>query len=240
MSVIVVFMAAIAIMAGWWLLHQGLGIKPWLEQGEIGGGMKTQPAKVGLAFFLAVVGALFALVISAYSMRMTVADWRQMPLPALIWFNTGVLVLSSAALQWAKVATRRADNDGVMIGVLAADASALIFLLGQLLVWRQLVVAGYFAAANPANAFFYLITAVHGLHLIGGLVALNKIVAQAYGAKKAYGAKAWRGATAMQLRLSVELCATYWHFLLLVWLILLGLLSGWASDFITICRQLIF
>src|SRR4051794_36135133 len=101
-------MAGIAIIAGWWLSQQGLTAKPWLEQGEIGGRARPQPAaKIGLGVFLAVVGSLFALVISAYSMRMSLTDWRQMPLPPVLWFNTGVLVLSSAALQWAKVAAHR-------------------------------------------------------------------------------------------------------------------------------------
>jgi cytochrome c oxidase subunit 3 len=95
-------------------------------------------------------------------------------------------------------------------------------------VWQQLNTGGYFLAANPANAFFYLITAVHGLHLLGGLVALGRTIV-----------KAWRGVEIPRLRLSVELCTMYWHFLLLVWLILLALLTGWADDFVTICRQLL-
>jgi cytochrome c oxidase subunit 3 len=181
-----------------------------------------------LGVFLAVVGSLFALFISAYSMRMNMVDWRALPVPKLLWFNTGVLVTSSIALQWAHMAARRNDTDGVIIGLLAAGASAVIFLVGQLLAWQQLKVAGYFVASNPANSFFYLITAMHGLHLMGGLVALGRTTA-----------KVWRGAKMTQVRLSVELCAIYWHFLLLVWLVLLGLLTGWTDGFVDICRQLL-
>jgi cytochrome c oxidase subunit 3 len=83
-------------------------------------------------------------------------------------------------------------------------------------------------ASNPANSFFYLITAAHGLHLMGGLVALGRTTA-----------KVWRGAEMTQVRLSVELCTIYWHFLLLVWLVLLGLLTGWTDDFVDICRRLL-
>jgi cytochrome c oxidase subunit III len=126
------------------------------------------------------------------------------------------------------MAARRNDMDGVIIGLCAGGASALIFLAGQLLAWRQLSLAGYFVASNPANSFFYLITAVHGLHLMGGLVALGRTIA-----------KVWRGAEVTQVRLSVELCAIYWHFLLLVWLVLLALLTGWTDDFVAICRQLL-
>jgi cytochrome c oxidase subunit 3 len=93
-------------------------------------------------------------------------------------------------------------------------ACAFLFLVGQLLAWQQLVDLGYFVAANPANAFFYLLTALHGLHLLGGLVAWSWT-----------SDKAWRrDAEVDRLRLSVELCTVYWHFLLVVWLVLFCLM----------------
>jgi len=229
MSAIILFMAGIAAIAGWWLSQQRLAAKPWLEEGVISDVRgESAPAKIGLGVFLAVVGSLFALFISAYSMRMNMADWRALPVPRLLWFNTGVLVLSSVALQWAHVAARRDDMDGVIVGLCGGAAFAVTFLVGQLLAWRQLNAAGYFLASNPANSFFYLITAAHGLHLMGGLVALGRTTA-----------KVWRGAEMTRVRLSVELCAIYWHFLLLIWLVLFGLLTGWADDFVDICRQLL-
>jgi cytochrome c oxidase subunit 3 len=232
-SAIILFMAGIAAIAGWWLSQQRLGAKPWLEEGVMvdlreESTSSLPAAKIGLGVFLAVVGSLFALFISAYSMRMNMVDWRALPLPRLLWFNTGVLVLSSVALQWAHMAARRNEIDGVIVGLCAGGASAVIFLVGQLLAWRQLNVAGYFLASNPANSFFYLITAVHGLHLMGGLAALGRTTA-----------KLWRGAEVTQVRLSAELCAIYWHFLLLVWLVLLALLTGWTDDFVDICRRLL-
>ena len=233
MSAIILFMAGIAAIAGWWLSQQRLAAKPWLEEG-VSVDLREEspsslpPAKIGLGVFLAVVGSLFALFISAYSMRMNMVDWRALPVPRLLWFNTGVLVLSSVALQWAQTAARRNNMDGVIVGLCAGGASAVTFLIGQLLAWQQLSVAGYYVASNPANSFFYLITAVHGLHLLGGLVALGRTTA-----------KVWRGAAMTQVRLSVELCAIYWHFLLLVWLVLLGLLTGWTDDFVDICRRLL-
>ena len=233
MSAIVLYMAGIAIIAGWWLSQQRLATKPWLEEGvfadpRVEGTPSVPPAKIGLGVFLAVAGSLFALLMSAYSMRIGMADWRALPLPNLLWINTGVLIVSSVALHWAYMAARRNDPEGVIAGLLTGGASAVIFLIGQFLVWQQLNVAGYFLASNPANAFFYLITAVHGLHLVGGLVALGRTIA-----------KVWRGIKLVELRLSVELCAIYWHFLLLVWLVLLGLLTGWTDNFVAICRQLL-
>jgi cytochrome c oxidase subunit III len=232
-SAIVLFLAVIAIIVGSWLSQQRLMAKPWLEEGPIDdfpgtGAVSLPAAKLGLGVFLAVAGSLFALFVSAYSMRQSLGDWRALPVPKLLWFNTGVLVLSSIALQWAHSAARRDDLEAVIIGLLAGGVSAVIFLVGQLLAWQQLRAAGYFLASNPANTFFYLLTAVHGLHLMGGLAALGRTTA-----------KVWRSTEVAEVRLSVELCTIYWHFLLLVWLVLLGLLTGWTDDFIAICRGLL-
>jgi cytochrome c oxidase subunit III len=232
-SAIVLFLAVIAIIVGYWLSQQRLMAKPWLEEGPIDdfpgtGAVSLPAAKLGLGVFLAVAGSLFALFVSAYSMRQSLGDWRALPVPKLLWFNTGVLVLSSIALQWAYLAARRDDLEAVIIGLLAGGVSAVIFLIGQLLAWQQLGAAGYFLASNPANTFFYLLTAVHGLHLMGGLAALGRTTT-----------KVWRSTEVAEVQLSVELCTIYWHFLLLVWLVLLGLLTGWTDDFIATCRGLL-
>ncbi len=234
MSITILFLAVMATIVAWWLSRQRLMAKPWLEEGAIGdfpdtGASSLPAAKIGLGVFLAVVGSLFALLIGAYSMQMNMADWRPLPAPKLLWLNTGVLILSSVALQWAQVAAHRGQMDGVRAGLLAGGASALAFLAGQLLVWQELTAAGYFLATNPAYAFFYLITGVHGLHLLGGLVALGRTTD-----------KVWRGFEVDQVRLSVELCTLYWHFLLLVWLFFFSLLafSPWAGWIYSVCYGL--
>ncbi len=230
MIIIILFLAVIGAIIGWWLSQQRLMAKPWLEVGGIedfpGTGASSVPAAtIGLGVFLAVVSSLFALLISAYLMRMGAADYRVLPTPLLLWFNTGVLILSSAALQLAYLAARQGHIDDVKIGLFTAGVSALVFLVGQLLAWRQLNAAGYFLATNPGNAFFYLLTGLHGLHLSGGLVALALTAG-----------KVWRGVELGQVRLSVRLCAIYWHFLLLLWLVLFSLLSPWAEDLAVFCR----
>jgi cytochrome c oxidase subunit 3 len=234
-SITILFvLAPIGAIVAWWLSQQRLTAKPWLEVGAIddfpGTGASSLPAAtIGLGVFLAVVSSLFALFISAYFMRMQVADWAQMPAPNLLWFNTGVLILSSVALQYAQVAARRGRMDGVEDGLILGGLFAITFLVGQLFVWHQLNAAGYFLAANPANAFFYLLTGVHGLHLLGGLVALGRAAN-----------KVWRGGFELnQVRLSVQLCAVYWHFLLALWLVLFTLLTPWVGDFAAFCRQLL-
>ncbi|WP_458757111.1 cytochrome c oxidase subunit 3 [Afipia sp. TerB] len=232
MTAIILFMAGMALIAGWWLSHQRLFAKPWLEEGVAsdlrGEEPQLLPAKVGLGVFIAVAGSLFALLISAYSMRMGVADWRTVPVPALLWFNTVVLMVSSIALHLAQTAARRGDRGSAVTGLLAGGVSATTFLIGQLLAWQQLRDAGYVLAGNPANSFFYLMTGLHGLHLLGGLVALGRTIARAF-----------NGVALPQLRPSIELCAMYWHFLLLLWLVLLSLLTGAAADVLSICRQVL-
>src|SRR5437879_8788819 len=118
-------MAGIAAIAGWWLSQQRLGAKPWLEQGVTvdlreEGPPSLPAAKIGLGAFLAVVGSLFALFISAYFMREHLAaDWRSVPVPNLLWLNTGMLILSSVAMQLAQVAARKGEMNGVRTGLLA-------------------------------------------------------------------------------------------------------------------------
>ncbi len=200
-------------------LFQQLTEKPWVTaQGTVvafhaGRAFPLPTAKIGLRVFLAVVTVLFSLLVVAYGERMTAADWRPLPEPWLLWLNTGMLILSSVAFQWAWVSARRGRKDGVRIDLLAAGGFAFAFLVGQLVVWLQMAASGYFAATNPAVAFFYLITALHALHLLGGMAVWGRTTA-----------KVWRGVEVDQVRLSVELCAVYWHFLLLVWLVLFGLL----------------
>jgi cytochrome c oxidase subunit 3 len=215
MNIIYLFLAVLAAIVAWWLVQQRLTAKPWLEAGPIDdtGASSLPAAKIGLGVFLAVVGSLFALLISAYSMRTEMGEWKPAPVPKLLWLNTGVLILSSGALQWAQVAAHRGKIDAAKAGLLAGGVFAFAFLAGQLVAWRQLDAAGYYLTTNPAAAFFYLITGVHGVHILGGLVALGGTMD-----------KAWRGFKLDQMRLSVDLCATYWHFLLLVWLVFFGLL----------------
>jgi cytochrome c oxidase subunit 3 len=200
------------------LFHE-LMKKPWETEGgpvvELHDAAKFHlpAATVGLRVFLAVVAVVFSLLIVVYADRMGYGDWRSLSDPWLLWLNTVVLVFASVTFEWARVSARRGQIDGVRVGLLTSGALTFIFLAGQIVVWRQLVASGYFAATNPAVAFFYLFTAVHGLHLVGGLVAWGRTTA-----------KLWRGMGATEVRLSVELCAVYWHFLLFVWLVLFGLL----------------
>jgi cytochrome c oxidase subunit 3 len=202
----------------WWLVRQTVNVKPWMEQRPIevvhGDGALSLPSvKVGLGVFLAVATSLFALLISAYHMRMMGEDWTRLPIPRVLWLNTGVLILASVAMQWTRTAARRGELDRVKSGLIAGGVLTFSFLAGQLWAWQQMDASGYFLTANPAYSFFYLLTALHGLHLLGGLWVWGKTTA-----------KVLRGVEVDKVRLSVELCTVYWHYLLLVWLVLFAVL----------------
>ncbi|MGH6659157.1 MAG: cytochrome c oxidase subunit 3 [Sphingomicrobium sp.] len=175
-------------------------------------------ARVGVIVYFGVIIVLFGLVTSAYVMRMgmpgmghdAMGDWRPMPEPPLLWINSFVLLISSIAWEAARIGAREGRADLMRRALFGAGALGILFLAGQLLLWREFLLAGYYASSNPANAFFYLITALHGLHVLGGLF---------------FWARAMLGLRAgADVRLPIELCAMYWHFLLLVWILMLGLL----------------
>lgn len=205
-------------------IFQKLMDKPWTREGLIdelpeAEAAALSPARTGLWVFLAVITSLFGLFISAYHMRAEYPDWIQLKDPGLLWLNTVLLVLTSVAFQYARNAAEAGRFEQMRAGLTAGGVLTLAFLAGQYTAWEQLQQAGYFLADNPSYAFFYLLTGVHGLHLVGGLWVWARMTL-----------KVWRGFDAQdvvevgRVRLSVELCTVYWHYLLLVWVILFGLL----------------
>jgi cytochrome c oxidase subunit 3 len=217
MTIGLVFLSLLMILIVGWLVRQTIGVQPWNAQQPIpamaAGNAGPLAAKAALWVFLGVASSLFALFASAYAMRLGLADWSPLPRPRLLVLNTAFLVGASLAMQWTVRVARQGDRAGVQRGLGASGLLTLGFLAGQLYVWKQLVDAGYFVSTSAATSFFYLFTAVHGLHVLGGLVAWVRA-----------SLRAWRGSDPASLRLVVELCATYWHYLLLVWLVIYALL----------------
>jgi cytochrome c oxidase subunit 3 len=153
-------------------------------------------AETLLVAFLATVVMLFAGFTSAFLIRRTGSDWQPVALPGLAYANTLVLVAASVLLELAR---RRASPAATR----AALVCGLVFLGGQVGVWRLLDARGLFLSDTPEGAFFFLLSAVHGVHLLGGVVALLWQIVQAR---------------------TPRLVAAYWHFLGLVWLYVLLLL----------------
>lgn len=173
----------------------------------------------GLWVFIGVASALFALFTLAYAMRMDGGDWSPIAMPGLLWLSTALLVVGSALLQRAATAARGDRWAAARTQLRAGGACALGFLGVQLWVWQMLQAAQVVPAGNPAASFFYLLTAMHGLHVVGGLVGWGLTVRGAGRVHHADGtAFAWR----------IALCARYWHFLLALWLLLFATL-GWLT-----------
>jgi cytochrome c oxidase subunit 3 len=218
--------AVLAAIAVWWLLIQRLREKPWLTQGIVPtsqDGSTAAAPKVGLWVFLAVVSSLFGLFSSAYVLRMQshggLVAWQRLDEPGILWVNTLVLVLASAALQ---IARNRIDKDQLehaRAHFAAGGLLTVLFLVGQVMAWRLANPNGTLGASDPAYSLFVLLTALHGLHLVGGLLVLGRTATHLFGPVATAGAVA-RG----RIRLSVQLCTTYWHWLLLIWLGLFALL----------------
>ena len=197
---------------------QKLTEKPWQTQGTLEdihgeGSLELPNAKVGFRVFLGVISMVFALFTVAYNMRLELGDWRPLTDPGILWLNTAMLIFSSIAMQVARVAADTGNINRTQLGLTVGGICSIAFLLGQLWAWQQLRRAGFFMASSPADAFFYLITGLHGLHVLGGLWVWARTTA-----------KVWRGTEIEKVRLSVELCTVYWHFLLIVWVVLFGLL----------------
>jgi cytochrome c oxidase subunit III len=216
MTIGLVFLTLMMAVIVWWLFRQTINVQPW--QAQVVALPVEEPAarpavKTALWVFLGVASSLFVLFVSAYAMRLNLADWTPLPRPRLLVLNTALLVGASLAMQWTVHAARRGAGDDVRHGLVASGVLTVGFLAGQLVVWKQLNDAGYFVASSAAAAFFYVFTAVHGLHVLGGLVAWLRAVL-----------RTWRGADAAAVRLGAELCATYWHYLLAVWVALYALL----------------
>jgi len=218
MSPLALFLGIALGIVVWALLRRQLTARPWLQSGAppIGerGARAFPPPAVGLGVFLAVVASLFGLLASAYAMRMMLTDWSHLPLPPTLWLNTALLLLVSAVWQGAWFAADRRALLSLCRRVMSGCVLTALFLCGQWLVWRRLYATGLFLACSPAAAFFYLFTALHGAHVLGGMFVAARLALRTEIAVR----------VTPDLLLSVRLCTVYWHFLLLLWLAIFTLL----------------
>jgi cytochrome c oxidase subunit 3 len=170
--------------------------------------------KTGVWLALAAVVMLFAAFTSAYVVRKGISlDWRPSALPSILWLNTAVLVASSVTFERA-----RRERECSLAWLSATAALGLVFLAGQYTAWVQLRARGVYLASNPSSSFFYLLTGAHGLHLLGGIVALLYVVWRAWRSRNPE--RFWRTRQA-----AIESTAIYWHFMDGLWVYLILLLS---------------
>jgi len=222
-NVTLLFTALIGAILVLLLLVRQLRTKSWLEKGVIAEDIfpTLAPKRVGLFVFLAVVTSLFLLFMIIYNERSEFPDWRPIADSRLLWFNTALLVIGSVALQLARNAAGHGRLSGIRINLTAAGVFTIAFLVGQIYAWKQLTAAGHFMATNPADAFFYLLTGLHGVHLLGGLFVWATATTNAWQKPNPEDVS-----QAASLHLSVQLCSVYWHYLLLLWLGLFYMFSS--------------
>lgn len=165
----------------------------------------SRVASTGVWIGIGAISMCFAALTSALVVRQTGApDWRHLQLPPLLYVNTLVLLASSATLELVR---RRQQAFMLHLTI----ALGLLFVTGQVLAWRQLVAQQLLLASGPSSAFFYVFTALHAAHVLGGIGGLTyvnrRLVARVLG-PATYNA-----------------VAVYWHFMAVLWLYLLSLLT---------------
>jgi cytochrome c oxidase subunit 3 len=189
--------------------------RPHGGDGPRGGGSSGvlgDPARFGLLVFLGTISMLFIGFTSAYILRRSSGDWRPLEAPPVLWWNTTALALSSAALEWARRRLRAWDLRGAQAWVVVTGLLGVVFVAGQVLGWRQLAERGVFLSSNPHSSFFYVLTGIHALHLVGGIGWFTAVLLR------------FRRMAITPGEDGLRLFATYWHFLGGLWLYLLWLL----------------
>jgi cytochrome c oxidase subunit 3 len=172
------------------------------------GGLRAlDPKRLGLWVFLATVTMLFAAFSSAYLVRMASGGWTPIELPAVLWLTTVTILASSAAIEMASL--HRGSTAARWLT--ATFALGMLFLAGQAAAWRALQAAGVFLPQSPHAAFLYVFTALHGAHLVGGLVWITLLRRVARRRE-------------LEPRDGLERCVTYWHFMGGLWVYLFAVL----------------
>lgn len=173
-------------------------------------GIGIPPAELGLWIFLGTVTMLFSAFFSAYLVRSASADWVAIELPAILWANSLILIASSITLERAR---RLAPKPGAPRWVVATVALGVVFLAGQIVGWQGLVSQGILIPSGPHSAFFYILTGLHAIHVLGGCCLLL------WAARKA------RRPVSKQKADPLRLGATYWHFMGGLWLLVFLVLA---------------
>ncbi|MEO8636646.1 MAG: cytochrome c oxidase subunit 3 [Gemmatimonadales bacterium] len=167
----------------------------------------TSPARTGVWIGIATITMSFTAYTSAMVVRQgSGADWQHVALPRILYVNTLLLLLSSGTLEAGR---RRLSVAWLSITM----ALGLLFIAGQVLAWRELASLGVYLATNPASDFFYIFTALHGLHLLGGIVALGYVMVRL---------RVSRGGPPLA---ALSAASLYWHFMAVLWLYLLLVLA---------------
>ena len=171
--------------------------------------ISMHPKKFALWLFLVTVVMIFAALTSAYIVRQAEGNWLEYELPEIFWVTSGIVVLSSVAMQFAYFAAKKDNFLGLRIGMVATVLLGIGFLVGQWYSWVALVDREVFFVGNPAGSFLYVFTGLHAVHLISGVIFLIIVLISTF-----------RYKVHSQALNTLEMATTYWHFLGGLWLYL--------------------
>ena len=193
------------------------------RSGEDGESLRFSPARYRIGVWVAIAGVvmLFTALASAYIVRSASGnDWRPITMPKVLWLSTTLILISSLTMEVSRRSLKRQSNAGYGSWLMITVALGLGFLASQLIAWRQLANQGVYMASNPHSSFFYLFTAAHGVHLLGGILALSYLLLRT--TKK-------RDTVEGELRRvgAAEAATIYWHFMDGLWIFLFLLLFFW-------------
>ena len=174
---------------------------------------RMDAAKLGLWVAMGSITMLFAAFTSAYIVRSSGQDWVPLEAPPILWFNTAILLLSSITMEIARRSFHRWQPLSFRKWILITAVLGSAFLAGQVLAWRELAQQGIYLVSHPHSSFFYVLTAVHGAHLLAGVVALFYVLGLAVRYRLTPGESS-----------SPSIAATYWHFVDALWLYLMVVL----------------
>ncbi len=183
-----------------------------------GRGADRRASFTGLFVLLAASAMVFAALTSAFVVRRGLSDdWTSMPKPHILWVNTAVLLASSVVLDLSRRALKAGNRSRFNLWWTSGTVLGVLFLVGQALAWNQLKNHGVYIASNPSSSFFYVLTASHAFHLLGGVLALIYVDVQAL-----------RLRLGPAKRTAIDVTAIFWHFLDGVWLYLMVLFYVWG------------
>lgn len=183
-----------------------------------GRGSSRKASFTALLVLLAASTMVFAAFTSAFIVRRGLSDdWVSMPKPPILFVNTVVLLVSSLLIEIARRTLRSGNRARFNFWWSGATFLGILFLVGQALAWRELKDAGVFMASNPSNSFFYVLTASHAFHLLGGVTALVYVDVQAL-----------RLSLGPAKRTAIDVSAVFWHFLDGLWIYLMILFYVWG------------
>jgi len=176
---------------------------------DIGTKDKVHPKKFAMWLFIISVVMLFAALTSAYVVKQSSGEWLDFDLPLMFGYTTGVILLSSVFVQMAWYYAKKDEIKLLRLMLVLTGVTGFIFLAGQWMAWEQLVEVKAYWVGNVAGSFIYVLTGMHGLHLISALIFVVIVILSAYKYKV-------HSKNLVQL----EMFVTYWHFLGGLWLYL--------------------